>query len=167
MDTSAHRAKYLGQPGSGQQLRGTALHGEPEGQYVGQPLPHAGRDPLQVAPARGLGPVGDEGAAEPATPGLHETLLLEGPDGLPQGDPADAEPGRQIPLRGKPLPVGHNPEFDHLEQPLDGGQARLQAFMRFSEEASKAGKTVVAERLRSETEARRVRVKAGSYASGP
>ena len=40
-------------------------------------------------------------------------------------------------------------------------QATLQAFMRFSEEAQKAGKTVVAERLRPEAEARRVRVKAG------
>jgi len=40
-------------------------------------------------------------------------------------------------------------------------QATLQAFMRFSEEAQKAGKTIVAERLRPEAEARRVRVKAG------
>jgi len=40
-------------------------------------------------------------------------------------------------------------------------QATLQAFMRFSEEAQKAGKTVVAERLRPEADARRVRVKAG------
>ena len=42
-------------------------------------------------------------------------------------------------------------------------QATLQAFMRFSEEAQKAGKTIVAERLRPETEARRVRVKAGQH----
>ena len=41
------------------------------------------------------------------------------------------------------------------------GQARLQAFMRFSEELSKAGKTIVGERLRPESEASRVRVKAG------
>ena len=40
-------------------------------------------------------------------------------------------------------------------------QATLQAFMRFSEEAQKAGKTIVAERFRPEAEARRVRVKAG------
>ena len=40
-------------------------------------------------------------------------------------------------------------------------QATLQAFMRFSEDAQKAGKTIVAERLRPEAEARRVRVKAG------
>src|SRR5256885_6328554 len=40
-------------------------------------------------------------------------------------------------------------------------QATLQAFMRFSEEAQKAGKTIVAERLRQEAEERRVRVKAG------
>ncbi|HZF06477.1 MAG TPA: YciI family protein [Patescibacteria group bacterium] len=42
-------------------------------------------------------------------------------------------------------------------------QATLQAFMRFSEEAQKAGKTLVAERLRPEAEARRVRVKAGQH----
>jgi hypothetical protein len=42
-------------------------------------------------------------------------------------------------------------------------QATLQAFMRFSEEAQKAGKTIVAERLRPEAEARRVRVKAGKH----
>jgi hypothetical protein len=42
-------------------------------------------------------------------------------------------------------------------------QATLQAFMRFSEEAQKAGKTVVAERLRPEAEATRVRVKAGHH----
>jgi len=42
-------------------------------------------------------------------------------------------------------------------------QATLQAFMRFSEEAQKAGKTIVAERLRPEAEARRVRVKAGQH----
>jgi hypothetical protein len=42
-------------------------------------------------------------------------------------------------------------------------QATLQAFMRFSEEAQKAGKTVVAERLRPEAEASRVRVKAGHH----
>ena len=42
-------------------------------------------------------------------------------------------------------------------------QATLQAFMRFSEEAQKAGKTVVAERLRPEAEAHRVRVKAGHH----
>ena len=43
------------------------------------------------------------------------------------------------------------------------GQAMVQAFMRFSEEAQKAGKTLVAERLRPEAEARRVRVKAGQH----
>ena len=43
------------------------------------------------------------------------------------------------------------------------GQARLQAFMRFSEELSKAGKTIVGERLRPESEASRVRVKAGHH----
>ena len=42
-------------------------------------------------------------------------------------------------------------------------QTTLQAFMRFSEEAQKAGKTLVAERLRPEAEARRVRVKAGQH----
>ena|SRR5690242_7558796 len=42
-------------------------------------------------------------------------------------------------------------------------QARLEAFMRFSEAASKAGKTVVAERLRPEAEASRLRVKAGHH----
>src|SRR6267143_6690720 len=41
------------------------------------------------------------------------------------------------------------------------GQAMVQAFMRFSEEVRAAGKTVVAERLRPEDEASRVRVKAG------
>src|SRR3989449_11095290 len=41
------------------------------------------------------------------------------------------------------------------------GQAMVQAFMRFSEEARNAGKTVVSERLRPEDEASRVRVKAG------
>ena len=41
------------------------------------------------------------------------------------------------------------------------GQARLQAFMRFTEELSRAGKTIVGERLRPESEASRVRVKAG------
>ena len=42
-------------------------------------------------------------------------------------------------------------------------QATVQAFMRFSEEARKAGKTVVAERLRPEAEASRLRVKAGHH----
>src|SRR5438477_1345319 len=42
-------------------------------------------------------------------------------------------------------------------------QAMVQAFMRFSEEARKAGKTVVSERLRPEDEASRVRVKAGQH----
>jgi len=37
--------------------------------------------------------------------------------------------------------------------------------MRFSEEAQKAGKTVVGERARPEAEARRVRVKAGTLRS--
>jgi hypothetical protein len=42
-------------------------------------------------------------------------------------------------------------------------QATLQAFMRFSEDARNAGKTVVAERLRPEDQATRVRVKAGHH----
>jgi hypothetical protein len=42
-------------------------------------------------------------------------------------------------------------------------QATLQAFIRFSEEVSKAGKTVAAERLRPEEAATRVRVKAGHH----
>ena len=42
-------------------------------------------------------------------------------------------------------------------------QAMVQAFMRFSEEVRKAGKTVLSERLRPEDQASRVRVKAGHH----
>src|ERR671937_127393 len=42
-------------------------------------------------------------------------------------------------------------------------QAMVQAFMRFSEEVRKAGKTVVSERLRPEDQATRVRVKGGHH----
>ena len=43
------------------------------------------------------------------------------------------------------------------------GQAMVQAFMKFSEEVRKAGKTVASERLRPEDQASRVRVKAGHH----
>jgi hypothetical protein len=60
------------------------------------------------------------------------------------------------------LLIGSDTKTAAPPSPADG-QARLQAFMRFSEEASKAGKTVLAERLRPEAEASRVRVKAGHH----
>ncbi len=50
---------------------------------------------------------------------------------------------------------------DKNAPPSPPDSTMLQAFMKFSEEARNAGKTVVSERLRPEDEASRVRVKAG------
>jgi hypothetical protein len=58
------------------------------------------------------------------------------------------------------LLIGGNDKNAAPPSPAEG-QAMVQAFMRFSEEIRTAGKTVVAERLRPEDEASRVRVKAG------
>jgi hypothetical protein len=58
------------------------------------------------------------------------------------------------------LLIGSN---DKTAPPSPPDSSVVQAFMRFSEEARKAGKTVVAERLREEREASRVRVKAGRH----
>ena len=58
------------------------------------------------------------------------------------------------------LLIGSNDKHAPAPTPAQS-QATLQAFMRFSEEVQKAGKTVAAERLRPEDQASRVRVKAG------
>jgi hypothetical protein len=60
------------------------------------------------------------------------------------------------------LLIGHNDKHAPAPTPAEG-QATLQAFMRFSEEVRKAGKTVASERLRLEDQATRVRVKAGHH----
>ena len=60
------------------------------------------------------------------------------------------------------LLIGGNDKNAAAPSPA-ASQAMVQAFMRFSEEARKAGKTVVAERLRAEDQATRVRVKAGHH----
>jgi hypothetical protein len=60
------------------------------------------------------------------------------------------------------LLIGGNDKHAPAPTPAQS-QATLQAFMRFSEEIGTAGKTVVAERLRPEDQASRVRVKAGHH----
>jgi len=60
------------------------------------------------------------------------------------------------------LLIGGNDKNAPAPSPADS-QKTLQAFLRFSEEAHKAGKTVVAERLRPEDQASRVRVKGGHH----
>jgi hypothetical protein len=60
------------------------------------------------------------------------------------------------------LLIGGNDKTAPAPSPADS-QKTLQAFMRFSEDARKAGKTIVAERLRPEDQATRVRVKGGHH----
>ena len=60
------------------------------------------------------------------------------------------------------LLIGGNDKHAPAPTPAQS-QATVQAFMRFSEEIRNAGKTVVAERLRPEDQASRVRVKAGHH----
>jgi hypothetical protein len=60
------------------------------------------------------------------------------------------------------LLIGGNDKNAPAPSPADS-QKMVQAFMRFSEEVGKAGKTVVSERLRPEDQATRVRVKGGHH----
>ena len=60
------------------------------------------------------------------------------------------------------LLIGGNDKNAPAPSPADS-QKTLQAFMKFSEDVRKAGQTVVAERLRPEDQATRVRVKAGHH----
>ena len=60
------------------------------------------------------------------------------------------------------LLIGSNDKHAPAPTPAQS-QATLQAFMRFTDEIQKAGKTVASERLRPEETATRVRVKAGHH----
>lgn len=104
----------------GGSLGGAGLQDQTVGQRVLQLGAQVLGGPAQVAQVGRGQPVGDEGAAIPATPRLHAAGVLQGAQRLTERHPADVQPHGQLAFGRQSVAVAEDAELDRLKDPLDG-----------------------------------------------
>ena len=109
-----------GQAGPGRHLGRAGLHHPAEGERVVELGAHDLRRGGELVVHHRLRLAQDEGAAEPAAPGLDVPGGGQFAQRFSQGDTADAEPAGEFPLRRQPVTGRVHAQLDALEQPFDG-----------------------------------------------